>query len=423
MNAVREMPRWRSLIRRGAITAAIGALLVIGAGSPLAAQTVRGRLIDESSGEPVGGASVILLDDAGREVGRAVRSSDDGSFRVHASGAGAHRISARRIGYSPATTAEVRLGMGELVTVEIRLARVAQSVASVRVVARSQLPLRDLMSSDGFDLRRTRGIGRFLGTEDMERVIKTYGIEANIGILAELGEAGLRIGAGTMDQIFRLEPNCAPHVYLDGFRVTSGGNTYGDNAFALVSSIPVSEIYGVEVYKKQEIPPLNLTGMFGTEPPMDSKGLVLEGIATTDGYTLPPNTCGVIAVWTRTRMRMAESRPGKLEPALRGVLLHSVTEKPIVGAVVLLQTERGSSLRPPMTTDSLGRFTIRIPTPGRFRLRAAHSQHDPVTTPPFVADTGQTIIVELRMATEGQPRAPLTIQERVRGGIAPPPDR
>jgi hypothetical protein len=62
---------------------------------------------------------------------------------------------------------------------------------------------------------------------------------------------------------------------------------------------------------------------------------------------------------------------------------------------------------------------VRIPTPGRFRLRAAHARHDAVTTPPFPADTGQTIIVELRMATDGQPRAPLTIQERVRGGLPP----
>lgn len=393
--------------------------MVIGAASQGAAQTIRGRLVDDSSGAAVAGASLILLNEEGREVGRAVRSADDGTFRIHASGAGTHRLRARRIGYAPVTTDDIQAGIGELVTVEIRLARVTQVVAPVRIVARAQLPLRDLMSSDGFELRRTRGVGQFLGTEDMERIIKTYGIQANVGILAQLGEGGLRIGAGTQDQIFRLEPNCAPHVYLDGFRVSSGGITFGDNAFALVSSIPASEIYGVEVYKKHEIPPLNLTGTFGTEPPMDSKGLSVEGIATSEGYTMPPNTCGIVAVWTRTRMRVAESAPGNREPALRGVLLHAVTREPIAGAIVLLQTERGSSLRPPMLTDSLGRFSIRIPTTGRYRLRAAHSKHDPVTTPPFPADTGLTIIVELRMATDGQPRAPLTIQERIRGPLPP----
>ena len=405
---------------RSRVIVHLAALVALVVGSPLAAQSVRGRVVDDTSGAPVGGVAITLLDDAGRESERDVRSADDGTFRIHAPGQGAYRVVARRIGYSPLTTAEVRVGLGEVVTVELRLSPMAQVVAAVRVVARRRFELNELMSTDGFDLRRTRGVGNFLGPEDMERAIARYGKKATVGVLAENGQALMRVGMGTIDEIFRVGIGCAPHVYLDGIRRTAGGVYFGENAFSSVSPIRAAEVYGIEVYRKHEIPPMSLGGSYGTEPVMDTLGALIQG-PVVNGNTMAPNTCGIIAVWTKARMRFGNGLPGPHEPALRGVLIGSASLTPIPDAGVALLTEAGAEVGPVATTDSVGCFAVRIPTTGRFRLRAMHNEHATVTTPPFAADTGMTQFVELMISKEGQVLAPLTLNRRLRGPLVPLP--
>jgi hypothetical protein len=67
------------------------------AAAPLAAQTVRGRVTDASTGVPIVGAVVLLLDSAGARLG-GILSGPDGLFRLIAPANGVYRLRAEMIG-------------------------------------------------------------------------------------------------------------------------------------------------------------------------------------------------------------------------------------------------------------------------------------------------------------------------------------
>lgn len=66
-------------------------------GSPLAAQTVSGRVIELETGRPIAGAGVQLIDASGGRH-HAVLSRSDGSFEVRATRSGRYRVRAEMIG-------------------------------------------------------------------------------------------------------------------------------------------------------------------------------------------------------------------------------------------------------------------------------------------------------------------------------------
>lgn len=110
---------------------------VLGAAAPAAAQTVEGRVVDRATEQPVPGATVALLDEAG--VAATAVSEPDGSFRVTALSPGEYRVSAARMGYRPMLSGAVRLEDGDVVRVEARmgLEPVAMDTLDVRGRARA----------------------------------------------------------------------------------------------------------------------------------------------------------------------------------------------------------------------------------------------------------------------------------------------
>ncbi len=85
--------------KRPAAAVATAALtLALAFSTPLHAQAVRGRLVDKANGFPIGGAFVVLLDESGREVGRAL-TGNNGTFLLTAPAAGTYRLQSKRIGF------------------------------------------------------------------------------------------------------------------------------------------------------------------------------------------------------------------------------------------------------------------------------------------------------------------------------------
>lgn len=66
------------------------------------AQTVRGRVLDDSTGVPIGLVEVRLLDVHGTQRGGAV-SADDGAFTIIVPDSGLYRLHATRLGYDSVT--------------------------------------------------------------------------------------------------------------------------------------------------------------------------------------------------------------------------------------------------------------------------------------------------------------------------------
>ncbi|HEX6913168.1 MAG TPA: carboxypeptidase-like regulatory domain-containing protein [Longimicrobium sp.] len=106
------------------------AMLITPALAP--AQTVQGRVTEAGSGDPVSGAIVLLLDEAGARRG-ATLSDPAGAYRVTAPAPGTYRLRVERVGYAASTSPPVRLEPGQ--TVERALAAESRRVVLEPVVA------------------------------------------------------------------------------------------------------------------------------------------------------------------------------------------------------------------------------------------------------------------------------------------------
>lgn len=101
----------------------------------LSAQTIRGTLVEQGTGEPVDGGIVILLDTAGAQRGGTL-SDSHGRFVLQAPAPGRYRLRAERIGYATTTSPFFKLGAGE--TREYRLVASTEAIVLEGVVARGE---------------------------------------------------------------------------------------------------------------------------------------------------------------------------------------------------------------------------------------------------------------------------------------------
>lgn len=99
------------------------------------AQTVQGRVTEGSSQQPVPGAIVLLLDEAGARHA-ATLSGAAGEYRLTARAAGTYRLRVERVGFAPSTSAPVQLQAGE--TVDLPLAAESSRIVLEPVVATGQ---------------------------------------------------------------------------------------------------------------------------------------------------------------------------------------------------------------------------------------------------------------------------------------------
>jgi hypothetical protein len=114
------------------------ALLIAWAFAPalLGAQSVRGVLTHATTGAPVAGAVVVLVDSAGIAVSRAM-SGEQGEYRLAARTSGSYRVRTLRIGFRPQMSVFVRLLRGEVTDLPIMVASVPVLLDTVRVASRN----------------------------------------------------------------------------------------------------------------------------------------------------------------------------------------------------------------------------------------------------------------------------------------------
>jgi hypothetical protein len=144
------------------------ALALSALAAPLAGQTIRGRVVDAASGEVVPQARVAVLGPGGRAAAR-VRVEQDGAFVLALRAAGAYRLQGERAGYQPATSAELDVGEGETVEVELRLSAQPTTLEPLTVTARRGPQRSGFLERSGFYRRAERGGGTFLQRQDLER--------------------------------------------------------------------------------------------------------------------------------------------------------------------------------------------------------------------------------------------------------------
>ncbi|HSJ25721.1 MAG TPA: carboxypeptidase-like regulatory domain-containing protein [Longimicrobiales bacterium] len=217
------MGRNRAGVSAAGILAGAAALCL--AAMPVAGQTVSGRVMSET-GEPVGGAQVVLVDAAGAEARQAVTDSL-GTFLMRAPLPGDYRLRTSMLGYAETTSEPLELAVASVVQLQVVMGRAAVALEPVTVVAVSSL--------------RTGRLAEFY--DRAER-----GARAGLGRIytrAEL-EAG---GFTEMRHVFLSAPpraGCAQQLFIDGHPA----------AWNEVDGINPEHVEGVEIYSgPSSVPP------------------------------------------------------------------------------------------------------------------------------------------------------------------------
>src|SRR5688500_18338098 len=179
------------------------------------AQSVKGVVVDDSTKLAIDGVLIALVDGRGEEQPRSVRSDSAGNFTLRASRPGTYRVRATRIGYRPVNSDPVSLTIGQLAVVRLRMTTIAQQLIPVRVVERRQLNAAELMSTMGFDLRESKGLGKFFSGE----ALASMGHASVRDILAtQLQPTAFVYDDPIFGEVLRIQQGsnmCPPEVYLD----------------------------------------------------------------------------------------------------------------------------------------------------------------------------------------------------------------
>lgn len=117
---------------------ALGALCAISFAltPPIAAQVVRGRVVDSISGVPAAVGFVALISSDSQEVARTL-TAGTGEFRLRAPGAGSYRLRSERIGYRLAVSPPIDLGPRDTIQYTFRILPIPVRLAAVEVEGRT----------------------------------------------------------------------------------------------------------------------------------------------------------------------------------------------------------------------------------------------------------------------------------------------
>jgi hypothetical protein len=245
--------------------------------TPLAAQTVRGKVLDAATGEGIAEAAVQARSADGHNVGRA-RTGPDGSFQMPLRAAATVRIEAQRAGYRTTLTDALPVDLREAVEVEVRLSAAALAIEPLRVTARVEPPHRRNLELNGYYGRERQGIGEYLRREDIEKRASSNLAQVlqrvpGTSILYRGSHQYVffpRNGSPSLNTSIRGAPGnaCLPRLFVDGSRVTY------DAQNDINSVVNPNQVEGIEIFRgPSEIP-----------------------VQYNDSNSM----CGVILIWTRT---------------------------------------------------------------------------------------------------------------------------
>lgn len=247
------------------------ACAVLALAQPLAAQTLRGRVLDVESGEPVMLAYVGLMAAEGEMVVAAL-ATPEGVFEVTAPDGGSYFLYVSRTGYDTLVDGLFDIGDDGVMDVQIGLRPKPIEIDPLTVeaeVSRSPLEI------EGFYDRALMGRGIFLVREDIERRAGQRVTDVFRGVpRLVIDESRPLTGPSAMQypslQILRNGELCSPTFYLDRHMIALGGAT----PVRPDDFVTAAELEAIEVYTRPSEVPVGFAEL-------------------TD--------CGVVVMWTRIR--------------------------------------------------------------------------------------------------------------------------
>lgn len=133
------LSNWELVCSRSLRAAVI--LLALLPGRPLAAQTIRGELVEETLQAPIEGAFIVLLDET-EEQAAAMLTNAIGRFVLQAPAPGRYRVRAERIGYESFTSPALDLRAGETLDYRMTMPVRPIQLADISVETERQCEMR-----------------------------------------------------------------------------------------------------------------------------------------------------------------------------------------------------------------------------------------------------------------------------------------
>jgi hypothetical protein len=197
----------------------LAAALLLAAPSGSAAQTLRGRVVDTSSGTAVADATLQLLAPDSQVV-IAGLSGDEGAFSLLAPSAGEYLLRVERLGYQTSVLGPLRLLSGGFLDVTVALGPAALPVEGVNVQVEGRLPF---LESAGFYDRRQKTVGQFLDRSEIEalhreKLSDVLNAFRGVRIVRSLGEADVVL-RGAITSALTGATECNPPIFMDGVLV------------------------------------------------------------------------------------------------------------------------------------------------------------------------------------------------------------
>jgi hypothetical protein len=231
---------------------------------PLGTALLNGTVVG-ADGKPLEGAQVYLV---GTAVG--ARADSRGMFRLNGLPAGTQTVEVRQLSYAP-----------KRYTVDLSPARESKLAAvmdaKAQVLGTVTVEGKPRSSIPGFDDRAKRGLGTFLGREEIEKrqSVLTTDLFRTI--------PGLSVGFDGSNYVVQSSrgSGCQVQWWLDG-------SPYDNSDNALDQTIRPDDIEAVEVYKSPSEVPVQFQGHNGS--------------------------CGTILVWTKRSAGRAKSNAQKSNP-------------------------------------------------------------------------------------------------------------
>ena len=235
---------------RNALATTLAASALLGASlDAQQAATITGKVTNRRTGEPL---AVVNLRVQGTELGAV--TGEDGVYRITRIPAGAHAVTARRIGFAPATKS-ITLAAGDTATLDFALEQSATELQAVVVTGTA-----------GNQTRIAQGA--VVATIDAADLMAKAPVQSVTDVL-EGRVAGVTVqdGAGTTGAAPRIEIrgatsislSSAPLVFIDGVKVESGarrdvGNYHGleglgGQTVTALNDLDPNDIESIEIVK------------------------------------------------------------------------------------------------------------------------------------------------------------------------------
>ena len=202
--------------------------------TPIASQTVKGKVIDATSSAPISMVNVAVIGASGTILGSSATDTS-GAFHISVPKAGVYRLLASRIGYIPLITEALLLSSGDEAEAHLTLRASGVRLPPVEAVAEAR---REGLSRAGFYKRLATGFGYFRTPEQLDSLRPVFHAEVFAGM------GGVRVGPDGRLQLRSFHKRCYLTVAIDGVIVERGDPLEQ----SWIEIVHVNDIEAIEVF-------------------------------------------------------------------------------------------------------------------------------------------------------------------------------